>query len=72
MNAFGIAVRSGFITPQVEDEPVLRATLGLPELGNAASRLWETQGGVRQPVTLKSGAEGAAEAESAGEQNDEN
>lgn len=69
MNAFGIAVRSGFITPQAEDEPVIRSTLGLPEVSEAAMALWEVQGGVRQPVTLKSGAEGKVEAEDAGEQN---
>lgn len=66
MNAFGMAVRSGFITPQLEDEPVIRGVLGLPNLGPAARSLWVAQGGVRQPITLKSGAEGKADAADAG------
>lgn len=65
MNGYGIAVRSGFITPQQADEPMLRQAMGLPALGDEAKKLWKDQGGVRQPVTLKSGSESSAEAASA-------
>jgi hypothetical protein len=65
MNAYGIAVRSGFVTPQIEDEEALRRDLKLPGLSPAARALWEAQGLVRQPVTLKSGAEGKNEAQNA-------
>lgn len=65
MNAYGIAVRSGFVTPQIEDEEALRQSLKLPGLSAAARSLWTAQGNVRQPVTLKSGAEGKSEAEDA-------
>lgn len=58
MNAYGIAVRSGLITPQIEDEEALRRALDLPDLSAATRALWTAQGSVRQPVTLKSGSDG--------------
>lgn len=71
LNSLGIAVRSGFITPQSEDETAIRKALKLPEPSDAVTSMWDAQGGVRQPVTLKSGAEGKAEAQGAGESNDD-
>lgn len=71
LNSLGIAVRSGFITPQQEDETALRAALKLPVPSAAVNSMWDAQGGVRQPVTLKSGAEGKADAKDAGESNDD-
>lgn len=69
IDSYGIAVRAGVITPQVEDEEALRTSLSLPPLSDAATALWRVQGNVRQPVTLKSGAEGKNEAETAEEEN---
>lgn len=53
LNNYGIAVRSGFITPQMEDEPVVREMMSLPEMSAAAKKLWDEQGGVRRPITLQ-------------------
>lgn len=69
VDTYGIAVRAGILTPQVEDEQALRQSLSLPPLSAAATALWSVQGNVRQPVTLKSGAEGKNEAETAGDEN---
>ena len=63
MNDYGVAIRSGILTPQVEDEQDLRSKLQLPELSQSAKSLWSAQEGTRTPVTLKSGKEGKADAE---------
>lgn len=59
-DAYGVGVRAGTITPQVEDEVSARAELGIPEMSNDAVGLWEDQGNVRQPITLQSGDEASA------------
>ena len=51
MDAYGAAVRSGSITPQIEDEEHFRAAAGLPPLSAAAREAWE-QDRVRRPITL--------------------
>ena len=78
LNEYGVAVRAGVITPQVEDEKSIRRGAGLPEMSAEAVELWGDQGGVRQPITLQSGQEAAALADDAatdlpkeGEENDE-
>jgi hypothetical protein len=67
MNSYGIAVRSGFITPQMEDEEKFRLDMGLPQMSARAKELWEKQQGTRTPVTIKSGSEGQADAAAAGQ-----
>lgn len=71
LNSLGIAARSGFITPQAEDETAIRKALKLPDPSEAVTSMWSAQGGVRQPVTLKGGAEGKAEAQDAGDTDDD-
>lgn len=61
LNNYGIAVRSGFITPQMEDEPVVREMMALPAMSEAARTLWEDQGGVRRPITLQDDEANAAQ-----------
>ena len=51
-NGYGIAVRAGAITPQIEDEEIMRKAMGLPAMSAAARELWATQK-VREPITLR-------------------
>ncbi|TBY57988.1 hypothetical protein E0H39_29675 [Rhizobium leguminosarum bv. viciae] len=52
MNSYGIAVRAGAVTPQVDDEDSFRHALGLPGMSTSVRGLWEQQSGYRLPVTL--------------------
>lgn len=65
LNEYGVAVRAGVITPQMQDEKSIRRGAGLPEMSPEAIELWADQGGVRQPITLQSGQEAAALADEA-------
>ena len=53
VESYGMAVRAGVLTPQTEDEDSFREKLGLPQMSEDAKRAWETDKGVRRPVTLK-------------------
>lgn len=58
LDAYGVAVRAGTITPQPDDEDHFRDLAGLPSLSEEARDLWELQGRTRQPITLvQEGAE---------------
>jgi lambda family phage portal protein len=52
LDAAGVAVRAGILTPQTEDEDATRQKLGLPPMGEAARASWEKDGGVRRPITI--------------------
>ncbi len=52
-DAYGIAVRAGLITPQLDDEKAARQAAGLPALSVDAINAWTASGGVRGPITLK-------------------
>lgn len=54
LEMYGIAVRSGSITPQTADEIEFRRQLGAQEMSPEAVQAWEDDGGIRRPVTLKS------------------
>jgi HK97 family phage portal protein len=71
LDDYGVAVRAGVLTPQVEDETAFRAAFNLPSLSKSAADLWAAQGNVRQPITLQSGKETEQQASDAGEQVDE-
>lgn len=58
---YGMSVRSGAITPQIEDEERFRDELGLPGMSSEAKRAWLEDNGVRRPVTLKDAGEGGAD-----------
>jgi lambda family phage portal protein len=60
-NTYGIAVRSGAITPQPEDETQFRADMGLPEQSEAVKNAWKKDGSIRRPITLQSGTAVRAE-----------
>lgn len=53
MDAYGVAVRAGAITPQVEDEIKLRQEAGLPAISEDVKRAWTEDEGYRRPITLK-------------------
>lgn len=68
MNAYGIAVRSGAITPQIQDEQHFRTKAGLPEMSMEAIEAWKDDKGVRRPITLSSKREQDAEVQKIEEQ----
>jgi HK97 family phage portal protein len=62
MNAYGIGVRAGVITPQRDDEDVVRTLLDLPAPSADVARAWSQSGGVRAPITLKVQGDGSTPA----------
>ena len=52
LDAYGIAVRAGAITPCQEDESAFREMMGLPEMPAAVAMYWAESKGVRKPITL--------------------
>lgn len=59
LDAYGVGVRAGAITPQTEDEAEFRKQFELPPPSNAVAADWEETDGVRKPITL-AGANGAS------------
>lgn len=53
LDAYGVGVRAGVITPCLDDENAFRKMLGLDPAPDAVVQAWEDQGGVRAPVTLQ-------------------
>lgn len=58
-DAYGVAVRAGSVTPQLEDEEYFRKTSGLPPMSDAAKNAWSEDKGVRRPITLQQSGENA-------------
>lgn len=53
LNAYGMAVRAGVVTPQTVDEDHFRQRMSLPAMGDDARKTWtEKDKGTRRPVTL--------------------
>lgn len=61
MDAYGVGVRAGAITPQAVDEDSFRIDLGLPPVGPDVQGAWVDDGGVRRPITLQSKTQDDAE-----------
>ncbi len=59
LDAYGVGVRAGVITPQTDDERALRDKFGLPEMSDAVVADWAESGGVRHPITLAVGEDGS-------------
>jgi lambda family phage portal protein len=53
IEAYGVAVRAGVITPQLDDENHFRSKLGLPAINADAKNAWAKDEGARRPITLK-------------------
>lgn len=52
MDAYGVGVRAGAITPQEDDEAAFRERAKLPKLSSAGKEQWKKDKGVRRPITL--------------------
>lgn len=52
MDAYGVGVRAGAITPQTDDENHFRQKLNLPSMSPSAVDAWQKDKGVRRPITL--------------------
>ncbi len=53
LDAYGVAVRAGVITPQKADEVEFRKLFGLPAMSKAVEADWDSTAGIRKPTTLK-------------------
>lgn len=53
IDAYGVAVRAGAITPIQADEEHFRNMTGLPGMNEASEQAWRDAGGFRTPITLK-------------------
>ena len=62
LDAIGVGVRAGVITPTIEDEEALRVEAGLPAISQAARGAWQEDEGYRRPITLKYKSEIEAQA----------
>lgn len=56
LDAFGVGVRAGAITPTEDDESYFRDLLDMPKANSNVAESWKEDGGYRRPITLK-GAE---------------
>ena len=52
IDAYGVAVRAGLVTPQSQDEIFIRQKFELPEMSPEVSAAWADVGNVKQPITL--------------------
>jgi len=52
MDAYGVGVRAGALTPTIDDENHFRDQAGLPKVTKEAQAAWNEDGGVRRPITL--------------------
>ena len=52
IDAYGVAVRAGLITPQVNDEAYFRNIIGLPDMSADVFEDWAKTDNIRKPITL--------------------
>lgn len=57
LEAYGVAVRAGVITPCLQDENEFRKRMGLPQAPAEVEANWERYNGIREPITLRALAE---------------
>ena len=53
LDAYGVGVRAGTITPQIDDEQTVREMLGLSPMSDEVDRDWQATRGVRTPTTIQ-------------------
>jgi hypothetical protein len=51
-DTYGILVRAGAVTPQIDDESHFRTKAGLPGISAKASEAWGIENDVRRPITI--------------------
>ena len=61
LEVYGTAVRSGGVTPNIEDEAALRRMMNLPQMNNDVRQGWVDERGVRKPTTLKNPSQNVEE-----------
>ena len=66
VEAYGIAVRAGVLTPSMSDEEMVRKQLKLPPMSAEVIEGWSKSGGIRSPITLQNAT--APEAPEEGEE----
>lgn len=52
LDAYGVGVRAGAITPTMDDEVFFRRAAGWPDLTAPIKRAWDQDEGARRPITL--------------------
>lgn len=52
LDLYGVGVRAGVLTPQMQDEEYFRGIADLPEMSAETKAAWAEEGGVRRPITL--------------------
>lgn len=52
LDAYGVGVRAGTITPTNEDEAYFRGLAAFPEMSEAVIQAWKEDNGFRRPITL--------------------
>ena len=55
LEAYGVAVRAGAITPSIADEEAFRKEMGLPPVDDKVRAVWTEENHSRRPITLKGG-----------------
>lgn len=53
LDTYGIGVRASVITPNIEDEEVVRRKAGLPPMNENVKEAWRMEGGIRRPITVQ-------------------
>ena len=53
LDAYGVAVRAGVITPCIEDEKEMRKRFGLPDMSPAIVANWKLTDNIRRPITIQ-------------------
>lgn len=71
VEAAGVAVRAGLLTPSMDDEIYIRKYFELPEMNADVKAEWERSNGTRGPITIaKEEAQATADAASESGNND--
>jgi len=52
LDAYGVGVRAGTITPTPEDEKYFRTLAKFPDMGDAVIAAWKEEGNIRRPITI--------------------
>lgn len=53
IDAYGVGVRAGVLTPCLQDENSFRAMIGLDAAPQEVITQWESTKGIRMPITLQ-------------------
>ncbi len=71
VDAYGIGVRGGLITPNIDDENAFRELFGLEPANADVQAEWKRSNGVRLPITLQKGLAEPADETTTGDDDNE-